>query len=77
MGWLRDTGGPKRCGTCGVVRSAQSAGRVDRKIVLAVCSESMLSKELRECVEVADDDVPVCLVVKSVRRDRRATSRDL
>lgn len=50
---------------------------LDRKIVLAVCSESMLSKELRECVEVADDDVPVCLVVKSVRRDRRATSRDL
>lgn len=32
VGWLRDTGGPKRCGTCGVVRSAQSAGRAVREL---------------------------------------------
>lgn len=37
VGRSRDTGGPKRCGTCGIVRSAQSADRVSRKTVLAVC----------------------------------------
>lgn len=31
----------------------------------------MLSKELRERVEVADDDVSACLMVKGVRRDRQ------
>lgn len=30
VGWSRDTGGPKRCGTCGIVRSAQSADRAVR-----------------------------------------------
>lgn len=30
VGRSRDTGGPKRCGTCGIVRSAQSADRAVR-----------------------------------------------
>lgn len=29
VGWPRDTGGPKRCGTCGAM-SAQSGGRAVR-----------------------------------------------
>lgn len=63
VGWLRDTGGPKRCGTCGVM-SAQSAGRVEERQYLLFAL--ILPKELRGSVVVADDDVPVRLVVKRV-----------
>lgn len=116
VGWSWDTGGPKRCGTCGVM-SAQSAGRAvrwwrkvqvkeGRKIPSAnnvsqhngvtgdfwrdewrgrthleerqyLLFALMLPKELRGSVVVADDDVPVRLVVKSVWWDRRATNSGL
>lgn len=33
----------------------------------------MLSKEFRESVEVADDEVSACLMVKGVRRDRQGS----